>query len=131
MKTVSMTDEAIASEIGRRIDAIRLKCNLHQDHVAHEAGISRETYRRLAAGKGTLVNVIAVLRVLGELGRLATLIEEVRASPVQMAKMQGKARVRAASSRGTHSSTTPSSKTTIGKPALIGGRPNAKKDTSW
>ena len=128
---LSMTDEAIAAEIGQRIESIRLKSNLHQDHVAHEAGISRETYRRLAAGKGTLVNVIAVLRVLGELGRLASLIEEVRSSPVQLAKMQGKARVRAGSPRTSGSAASPSPKTTIGKPKLINGRPKAKKDTSW
>lgn len=130
MRVMSMTDEAIAAEIGQRIESIRLRRNLHQDHVAHEAGISRETYRKLTAGRGTFVNLIAVLRVLGELGRLATLIEEVRSSPVQMAKMQGKTRVRAASPRSSTSTSTPT-KTTIGKATLISGRPKAKKDTSW
>ncbi len=120
MKTISMTDDAIANEIGQRIEAIRLKRNIGQDIVAHEAGISRETFRKLTAGKGTLVNVIAVLRVLGELDRLASLIEDVRSSPVQLAKMQGKQRMRAT---GTRASSAPEHeiRTPIGKPTLING----------
>lgn len=130
MRAESMTDEAIAGEIGQRIEAIRLKRNLGQDIVAQEAGISRETYRKITAGKGTLVNVIAVLRVLGELGRLATLIEEVRSSPLQLAKMQGKRRLRAARATSAAPSLKPTATTPIGKPTLIGGT-HTKKDSSW
>lgn len=130
MKAISMTDDAIANEIGQRIEAIRLKRNIGQDIVAHEAGISRETYRKLTAGKGTLVNVIAVLRVLGELDRLASLIEDVRTSPVQLAKMQGKQRMRATVTRATPPAPEHGIRTPIGKPALIGG-PKPDKDDSW
>lgn len=131
MRTESMTDDAIASEIGQRIEAIRLKRNIGQDVVANEAGLSRETYRKITSGKGTLVNVIAVLRVLGELGRLATLIEDVRSSPVQLAKMHGKQRLRAATNTRNASSTVKQkSKASIGKPTLIGAT-NSQKDTSW
>lgn len=129
MKATSMTDDAIAREIGQRIEAIRLKLNIGQDIVAHEAGISRETYRKLTAGKGTLVNVIAVLRVLGELERLASLIEEVRSSPLQLAKMQGKQRQRATVTRATQAAPEHTGKTPIGKPSLIGGQ-NPHKDES-
>lgn len=130
MKAISMTDDAIANEIGQRIEAIRLKRNIGQDIVAHEAGISRETYRKLTAGKGTLVNVIAVLRVLGELDRLASLIEDVRTSPVQLAKMQGKQRLRATVTRATPPAPEHGIRTPIGKPTLIGG-PKPDKDDSW
>ncbi|KAF1003845.1 MAG: hypothetical protein GAK36_00171 [Pseudomonas sp.] len=130
MQTLSMTDEAVSREIGQRIEAIRLKRNLGQDVVAHEAGISRETYRKITVGKGTLVNVIAVLRVLGELGRLATLIEDVRSSPVQMAKMQGKQRVRATRTKSVSPMLKPAATMPIGKPTLIGGT-KPKKDISW
>ncbi|MGY3300294.1 putative transcriptional regulator [Pseudomonas sp. TE6288] len=130
MKAISMTDDAIANEIGQRIEAIRLKRNIGQDIVAHEAGISRETYRKLTAGKGTLVNVIAVLRVLGELDRLASLIEDVRTSPVQLAKMQGKQRMRATVTRATPSAPEHGIRTPIGKPTLIGA-PKPDKDDSW
>ncbi|CAM3843444.1 hypothetical protein CCOS865_03341 [Pseudomonas reidholzensis] len=125
-----MSDDVIAGEIGQRIEAIRLKRNVGQDVVAHEAGISRETYRKIAAGKGTLVNVIAVLRVLGELGRLATLIEEVSSSPLQLARMQGKQRLRAGHARAASANVKSAVKTPIGKPRLIGDR-SSKKDTSW
>lgn len=130
MKATSMTDDAIACEIGQRIEAIRLKRNIGQDIVAHEAGISRETYRKLTAGKGTLVNIIAVLRVLGELERLASLIEEVRSSPLQLAKMQGKQRQRATVTRATQPAPEHTGKTPIGKPSLIGGQ-KPHKDESW
>ncbi|AHF68996.1 helix-turn-helix domain-containing protein [Pseudomonas cichorii] len=129
MQTISMTDDAIAAVIGERIEAIRLKRNIHQDVVAHEAGISRETYRKIASGKGTLVNVIAVLRALGELDRLSSMIAEVRASPIQMAKMQGKQRMRAAYSKA-EKPTAALRKTTIDKPKLI-GNPDVKKDLGW
>lgn len=130
MKATSMSDDALANEIGQRIEAIRLKRNIGQDIVAHEAGISRETYRKLTAGKGTLVNVIAVLRVLGELGRLASLIEEVRTSPLQLAKMHGKQRMRATVTRAAPSAPEHGVKTPIGKPTLIGG-PKTDKDDNW
>lgn len=130
MKTTSMNDDAIANEIGQRIEAIRLKRNIGQDIVAHEAGISRETYRKLTTGKATLVNVIAVLRVLGELERLASLVEEVRASPVQLAKMQGKQRKRATVTRAALATPEQGVRTAIGKPTLIGGA-KPDKDDSW
>lgn len=99
MRLQAMTDDAIASAIGARLQELRLKKNLSQEHVAREAGISRQTLINLLHGKGTLVNLLAVLRVIGELERAASLVEPVRPSPLQVIKMAGTQRVRATGTR--------------------------------
>jgi hypothetical protein len=73
-----MTDDAIAREIGQRIEAIRRSVISARTSLPMKPG-SPETYRSLRR-QSTLVNVIAVLRVLGERAPLS-LIEEVRSSP--------------------------------------------------
>lgn len=121
-----MSEQAIAEMIGSRLEALRVKKNINQQTVAEEAGISRTTLRQLMAGKGTLLNLIAVLRVIGELDRLSSLVEEVRSSPIQMAKMAGKKRQRAYTTRKPPAAD-----------ALVTGQkklivPDAsEKDTSW
>jgi len=99
MRLQAMTDDAIASAIGARLQELRLKKNLSQEHVAREAGISRQTLINLLHGKGTLVNLLAVLRVIGELERAASLVELVRPSPLQVIKMAGTRRMRATGTR--------------------------------
>ena len=121
-----MSEQAIAEVIGSRLEALRVKKNINQQTVAEEAGISRTTLRQLMAGKGTLLYLIAVLRVIGELDRLSSLVEEVRSSPIQMAKMAGKKRQRAYTLRKSPSAD-----------ALVAGQKKlivpdtAEKDTSW
>ncbi|MFB3302453.1 helix-turn-helix domain-containing protein [Pseudomonas sp. AMR01] len=121
-----MSEEAIAQAIGSRLEALRVKKNINQETVAEEAGISRTTLRQLMAGKGTLLNLISVLRVIGELDRLSSLVEEVRSSPIQMAKMAGKKRQRAYTLRKNLS---PDASVT-GQKKLI-APDAAKKDTRW
>ncbi|MDF9778784.1 helix-turn-helix transcriptional regulator [Pseudomonas baetica] len=94
-----MTDDAIASAIGARLQELRLKKNLSQEQVAEEAGISRQTLINLLHGKGTMVNLVAVLRAIGELERVTSLIQPVRPSPIQVIKMAGTQRVRATGAR--------------------------------
>jgi transcriptional regulator with XRE-family HTH domain len=94
-----MTDDAIASAIGARLQELRLKKNLSQEQVAEEAGISRQTLINLLHGKGTMVNLVAVLRAIGELERVTSLIQPVRPSPLQVIKMAGTQRVRATGAR--------------------------------
>lgn len=95
MRLTAMTDDAIASAIGARLQELRLKKNLSQEQVAEEAGISRQTLINLLHGKGTMVNLVAVLRALGELERVTSLTQAVRPSPIQVIKMAGTQRVRA------------------------------------
>ncbi|RQO54101.1 transcriptional regulator [Pseudomonas sp. KBW05] len=126
MRMTTMSEQAIAEVIGSRLEALRVKKNLNQETVAEEAGISRTTLRQLMAGKGTLLNLIAVLRVIGELDRLSSLVEEVRSSPIQMAKMAGKQRQRAYTLRKPRSANS----SVTGQKKLI--TPDAaEKDTTW
>lgn len=94
-----MTDEAVAQELGRRIQQLRLEQDLTQQAVADEVGLSRVSYRRLEAGEAKLVNVIAVLRVLGHLEMLEQAIPDEVFSPMEQLKLQGKKRQRASGSR--------------------------------
>ncbi|MNE75380.1 hypothetical protein D3C80_1715340 [compost metagenome] len=68
--------------------------------MALNAAISRQTlHLLLSQGKGTLINLIAVLRAIGELERLSSLVEEVLPSPIQVLRMEGKKRQRASGRR--------------------------------
>lgn len=101
MRFRTQSDQTITAAIGARIQALRLKKNISLETVADNAGISRQTLHLLLnQGKGTLVNVIAVLRAVGELERLSSLLEEVRPSPLQIIRMEGKKRQRASGRRG-------------------------------
>ncbi|PTU00415.1 transcriptional regulator [Pseudomonas sp. HMWF031] len=100
MRIKAQTDQAIAKEIGQRIQTIRLKKNMSLEDIAKYAGISRQTLHLLLnQGKGTLPNLIAVLRSLNELERLSSLLEEVLPSPLQIIRMEGKKRQRASGRR--------------------------------
>ncbi|MBZ9782759.1 helix-turn-helix domain-containing protein [Pseudomonas sp. REP124] len=99
MRLQAMTDDAIASTIGALLQELRLKKNLSQEQVAEEAGISRQTLINILHGKGTLVNLVAVLRAIGELERVNSLVQPVRPSPLQVIKMAGSQRMRATGTR--------------------------------
>lgn len=101
MRLQAMTDDAVASAIGARLQELRLKKNISQEQVAKEAGISRQTLVNLLRGKGTIVNLIAVLRAIGELERMSSLVQDVLPSPLQVIKMAGNKRIRASGTRAT------------------------------
>jgi len=90
-----MTNQAIAAEMGRRIEQIRLEQNLTQQQVADEIGLSRVSYRKLVAGAGKFENIIAVLRALGQLDLVEQFIPETIFSPMAQLKLKGKQRQRA------------------------------------
>ncbi len=95
-----MTDLAVAAELGRRIDQLRLERNLTQQQVADAVGLSRVSYAKLVAGQAKFTNVIAVLRTLDQLDLLENFIPEQVFSPMEQLKMKGKRRQRATGSRG-------------------------------
>jgi len=95
----SMTDHAIAKEVGRRMDQLRLERNLSQTSVADKLGISVKTYRNAVAGKGKFETIIGVLRVLGELELVDDFVPEQSFSPIALIKMKGKQRKRASKPR--------------------------------
>jgi len=95
MKFKSMTNKAIAAELGERIEQLRLEQNLTQQQLADEIGLSRVSYRNLVKGSGKFENIIAVLRALDQLDQLENFIPEVGYSPMQQLKLKGKQRKRA------------------------------------
>ncbi len=94
-----MSDEAIAAEIGSRIEQLRLEKNLTQQQVADAVGLSRVSYGNLVRGQGKFVNVIAVLRALDQLGLVEQFVPELGFSPMELLKLKGRQRQRASSPR--------------------------------
>jgi len=100
MRLRIQSDQVLAATVGTRIQTLRLRKNISLETVAQNAAISRQTlHLLLSQGKGTLVNLIAVLRAIGELERLSSLVEEVLPSPIQVVRMEGKKRQRASGRR--------------------------------
>lgn len=95
----ALSDEAIALEIGQRLEQLRLEKNLDQTSLANELGITRKTYRALVNGQGKVINLIKAMRVLGALEQLETLLPATPFSPLELLKMQGKQRQRASNKK--------------------------------
>lgn len=94
-----LSDKGIEEELGHRIKALRLRKNITQKKLAEAAMLSLNTIKSLESGRGKLSALIAVLRELDALDQLDSFIPEVSISPMQIAKMQGKVRKRAAGNR--------------------------------
>ena len=99
MNYYSMTDKAIMMEIGVRLRGLRLRRNLTQQQVADSAALSLNVIKGLEVGRGKLSSLIAVLRELDGLDDLDRFIREEQISPLQLAKQQGKKRLRATGTR--------------------------------
>jgi transcriptional regulator with XRE-family HTH domain len=91
----SMSNVAIASELGHRLERLRLQQNLTQQALAAEIGITPKSYRQLVGGGGKLENLIAALRALNALEHLDNFLPEPPPSPLEQLKMRGKQRQRA------------------------------------
>lgn len=95
------SDALILTELGRRLARTRLECNLSQQHLAHEAGVSKATIERLEAGEPIKsTSLVRVLRALGLLDALDRLIPEPLPSPVERLRLRGRQRQRARSGGG-------------------------------
>lgn len=99
MDIYSLTDKGIEKELGQRIKLLRLRKNISQKTLAEAAALSLNAIKSLELGRGKLSTLIAVLRQLSALEHLNNFIPEPTISPLQMAKMQGKARARASGKR--------------------------------
>lgn len=91
----AMSNNAIAAELGNRLERLRLQHNLTQQALAMEIGITPKSYRQLVAGGGKLENMIAALRALNALEQLDSFLPEPPPSPLEQLKLQGKQRQRA------------------------------------
>lgn len=101
----NLADQAILSELGKRLARHRLNRNLTQAALAKEAGVSHPTVVRIEAGKSAQIsNYVRILRALDLAENLELLVPEQLVSPIQQLKLAGKERRRA--SRKTAQSTT-------------------------
>jgi len=95
----SMTNNAIALEIGRRIEQLRLEKDITQQQLADEIGLSRVSYRKLAKGAAKLENIIGALRALGRMDLIEQFVPETTFSPMAQLKLNGKQPQRASGQR--------------------------------
>ncbi len=96
-----MTDAAVLSEIGQRVERLRLQRNITQAALAREAGISRRTLVRLEQGEEgvSATTLLRVLRALGLLEHVEQLVPEALPSPLEQLRSQGRRRRRASGSK--------------------------------
>jgi putative transcriptional regulator len=90
----SMTNLAIAKDIGLRIDQLRLQANISQEYIAGELGITVKTYRNIKLGKAKFELVIVVLRILGQLEMINYFIPKTPYSPLKLLELNGHKRQR-------------------------------------
>ncbi len=90
-----LSDSAILTELGDRLRALRLRKNITQQELAEKAMLSLNSIKSLELGKGKISTLIAVLRELRALDTLDSFIPDLKISPVQLAKLQGRKRLRA------------------------------------
>ncbi|TQV77257.1 helix-turn-helix transcriptional regulator [Aliikangiella marina] len=107
MNYQKMTDFAVAKDLGKRLEQLRLEKNLTQQYMADQIGLSRLSYRKLESGEAKLVNFIAALRVLGNVSALDAVIPESVFSPMELLKLKGKPRKRASKPRSNEKSASP------------------------
>ena len=101
MDFYGMTDKALLKEIGQRLRTLRLNRNLSQEQLADSAGISRITVGECERGGSVnMLTMVQILRALDQLENLDALLPAPGLSPLQLAKLKGKARQRASGSRG-------------------------------
>lgn len=98
IKMISMSDDALAKQVGSFIKHKRLEQNKTQDMVSSAAGISRSTLSLLERGEAvTLPTLIQVLRVLDQLHVLEVFEIKQSISPLAIAKAEKEKRKRARS----------------------------------
>ncbi|MEJ2444255.1 MAG: helix-turn-helix transcriptional regulator [Exilibacterium sp.] len=95
MNFEKMTNSAVAEEIGRRIEQLRLERNITQDDLADAIGVTRKTYAKIEKGQCKLETLVAALRALGQVNQLEQLVPDTVFSPLELLKREGKKRQRA------------------------------------
>lgn len=90
----------IATVLCKQLEAIRLSHNISQAELAKEAGVSRSTLTRMADGQSiSLDSFIRVMKALGLVDHLTTLLPDPAVRPVELASTDGKHRQRASKKR--------------------------------
>lgn len=86
-----MTNEALLQYVGKQMRQMRINAQLSQQQLADRAGVSRSTITQVENGKGIkLEPMVAMLRVLNKLEILNSFETQAMASPLLLAKKEGK-----------------------------------------
>ena len=86
-----LSDPVILQRLGGRVRNYRMRMEMTQGELAEKSGVSMGTVVRLERGDTvSVLLLISILRTLGVLENLETLLPELGISPMQMRKMQGK-----------------------------------------
>ena len=102
MSVYGMGDLAILREIAARLKRRRLNLNITQQELADRAGISRNTVSYIEQGEPFgMLTFIQLLRALDALDSIDSLLPPPGISPIQLAKMKGRERMRAYGKRDT------------------------------
>ena len=102
MSVYGMGDLAILREIAARLKRRRLNLNITQQELADRAGISRNTVSYIEQGEPFgMLTFIQLLRALDALDSIDSLLPPPGISPIQLAKMKGRERMRASGTRDT------------------------------
>ncbi|MCX6227160.1 MAG: helix-turn-helix transcriptional regulator [Bacteroidia bacterium] len=96
----SMSDPAIVKELCGILKQVRLQQNITQEQLAEKASLSRSAISKMETGKSAveLLTVIQVLRALQQLHLLDTFKVAATLSPLLVAKLTAKGRLRASGS---------------------------------
>lgn len=96
LEWTSLSDKAIISSIGNYLKHQRLQQNKTQSQIAEAAGINRWTMSQIEKGEAiSLTSLIQILRALNLLNVLDKFKIETQISPIDLAKLEKKKRLRA------------------------------------
>ena len=96
----AMNDKAVLRELGSRIQRRRLAMNISQDELTRKAGVARKVIQNIESGQGaSLKGFVRTLRALGLATELGLLFPEPGPSPLELAKLKGRERLRASGLR--------------------------------
>ena len=92
----SMSDGAVLHNLGLQLKQMRLNKNITQAKLAELSGLSRITINEMEnKGFAAISSFVKVLRALDKLELLNHFLEYAQTSPLQIAKLYGKTRIRA------------------------------------
>lgn len=95
MEIRTNTPAAIAEELGKRLKQARLNRDMAQSEVAGRAGVSRKAVLNAEKGIARLDVLIAIMAALDLTRQLDMFLPPQDVSPIQLARLRGKARRRA------------------------------------
>ncbi len=96
----SLSDPAIMKELCGILRQVRLQQNITQEQLAEKAGLSRSAISKMETGKSTveLLTLVQVLRALQQLHLLDNWKVTATISPLLVARLTTKGRLRASGS---------------------------------